>query len=113
MHSLAITEQGTHVHAQGDTLLLQRGDEVARRVRLGTIEQVLLFGRVEITSAALALLARKQVDVVLLSLQGYFRARLMGPKSPAVRLRLRQLQAAQDPAFCLRVAQGMIVGKIA
>lgn len=112
MHSLAVTEQGTRIHAEGDTLLLYRGAEVARRVRLGTIEQVLLFGRVEITSAALALLARKQVDVVFLSLQGYFRARLVGPKSPAVRLRLKQLQLAQDPAFCLRVARATIAGKI-
>jgi CRISPR-associated protein Cas1 len=112
MHSLAITEQGTRVHAEGDTLLLYRGNELARRVRLAAIEQLLLFGRVEVTSAALALLARKEVDVVFLTLQGYFRARLVGRWSPAVRLRLRQLELARDPAFCLRLSRAMIAGKV-
>jgi CRISP-associated protein Cas1 len=112
MHTLAITEQGTHVHAEADTLLLSLSDKVVHRVRLGEIEQVLLFGRVEITSAALALLARRKIDVVLLSRQGYFRARLSGPGSPAAQLRLDQLRSALDPAFCVAVARAMIQGKI-
>jgi CRISP-associated protein Cas1 len=113
MHTLAITEQGTHVQAKDDALLLCLSNKVVRRVRLGDIQQLLMFGRVEITSAALALLVRRKIDVVLLSRQGYFRARLCGPGSPAADLRLAQLRAALDPAFCLRVAQGMIAGKVA
>ncbi len=113
MHTLAVTEQGTHVHAEGDALTLARAGTVVHRVRLGAVEQVLLFGRVEITSAALALLARRGIDVVLLSRQGYFRARLAGPRSPAASLRLTQLRTALDPAACLPIARGMVAGKIA
>jgi CRISPR-associated protein Cas1 len=112
MHTLSITEQGTRVHAEGDSLLLYRGDALAHRIRLGTVEQLLLFGRVEVTSAALALLARKEIDVVFLSRQGYYRARLLGRGSPVVRLRLEQLRRAQDPAFCLALAQALVAGKV-
>jgi CRISP-associated protein Cas1 len=112
MHALAITEQGTQVHVQGDTLLLSRAAQVLRRVRLVEIHEVLLFGAVELTSAAVALLARRGIDVVFLSRQGYFRARLVGRGSGQAILRLDQLRQALDPAFCVAVARALVAGKI-
>ena len=67
MHALAVSEQGTSVHAEGDTLVLYRGQTALRRVRVGEIDEVLLFGRIELTAAAMALLLRRGVDVVLLT----------------------------------------------
>jgi CRISPR-associated protein Cas1 len=112
MHTLAITEQGTHIHAEADALTLSRSGKPVQRVRLGVIEQVMLFGRVEISSAALALLVRRGIDVLLLSPQGYFRARLAGSGSRAAQLRLTQLHTALDPLRCLAVASRMVEGKI-
>jgi CRISPR-associated protein Cas1 len=112
MHSLAITEQGTHVHVEGELLLLSREGQVVRRVRLGEVSQVLLFGRVEVSSAAMAALTRRKVDVVFLTRQGYFRARLAGPSSPHAALRLAQMKRALDPAFCVLVARAQVAGKI-
>jgi CRISPR-associated protein Cas1 len=112
MHTLAITEQGTQVHVEGETLLLSRERQVLRRVRLAEVNQVLLFGRVEVSSAAIAILARRQVDVIFLTQQGYFRARLTGPASAQAALRLAQLRCALDPAFCLRVTKTRVAGKI-
>ena len=105
MHTLSITEQGTHVHVEGDTLRLEREQQALRQVRLGEIDQLLLLGRVEISSAALAVLARRGVDVVLLSQQGSFRAGLAGRGSRHVTLRLTQMRQALDPAFCVRVSR--------
>ena len=34
MHVLAITEQGSHLHLEGDLLAVKRGDEVVHRARL-------------------------------------------------------------------------------
>src|SRR4051812_32464968 len=112
MHQLAITEPGTHIHVEGETLLLRRAEQVQRRVRLGEVHQVLLFGQVEISSAALALLARRKVDVVLLSRQGYFRARLTGRSSGQAVLRLTQLRRGAAPGFFARGAGRLVAGKI-
>ena len=112
MHILAITEQGTALNVEGETLLLSRGQKVMRRVRLAEINQVLLFGRVEISSGAIAALARRQVDVVFLTQRGNFRARLQGRYSPQAALRLAQLQRALEPEFCVRVARSLVAGKI-
>ncbi len=112
MHALAITEQGLHVHVEGETLLLSQGKQRLRRVRLAEINEVLLFGRVELSSAAVAALMRRKVDVVYLTRQGYFRARLAGPGSPSAALRLEQLRRALDPAFCVRIARALAAGKV-
>jgi CRISPR-associated protein Cas1 len=113
MHTLAITEQGAHLHLEGELLVVKQGNEVVRRVRLGELHEVQMFGRVEVTSAALAGLARRGVDVLLLSGQGYFRARLAGPLSPQAALRLEQLRRALDEGFAASVASAMVAAKIA
>lgn len=112
MHALAITEQGLHVHVEGETLLLRQGNQLLRRVRLAEVNEVLLFGRIEVSSAALAALVRRKVDVVFLTQQGYFRARLAGPGSASAALRLEQLRRALDAAFCVRVARALALGKV-
>jgi CRISPR-associated protein Cas1 len=112
MHALAISEQGTTVHADGDTLALRRGESVLRRVRVGELDQVLLFGGVDITSRAMALLLRREIDLVLLTQNGNFRGRLCGRGSKNVQLRLTQYQRSTDPAFCLGVARAIVAGKL-
>jgi CRISPR-associated protein Cas1 len=112
MHALAITEQGIHVHVEGESLLLRQGAQLVRRVRLGEVNQLLLFGQVELTTSAVAALARRRVDVVYLTRQGYFRARLLGPDAPPAARRLAQMRCALEPAFCAGVARGLAAGKI-
>lgn len=113
MHILAVMEQGTRLHLEGEELVLRRDKEVIHRTRLGEVSQVQLFDCVEITSAALAALARKGTDVVFLSRQGYFRARLVGPVSPQAALRMEQVRRALDSDFAARIAAAMVAGKIA
>jgi CRISPR-associated protein Cas1 len=112
MHALAITEQGLHVHVEGETLLLRQGARLVRRVRLAEVSQLLLFGQVELTTAAVAALARRRIDVVYLTRQGSFRARLLGPDAPAAALRLAQMRRALEPGFCAAVAGALAAGKI-
>ncbi len=112
MHALAVTEQGAHLHAEGDLLLVRKQNSVLRRLRIAEIDQVLLFGRVEITSAAIAALARRNIDVVFLSQHGTFRARLATRASRNITLRFTQWQRAGDARFCLDVAHRFVLGKV-
>jgi CRISPR-associated protein Cas1 len=112
MHTLSITEQGITLHAEGNLLVLARGKAVLRRVRAAEIDQVLLFGRVEISSGALALLARRDIDCVWLRQDGRFRARLATRSSANVPLRLAQYRATTDGDFCARNARAVVVYKL-
>lgn len=93
--------------------MIQREQEVLRRERLGEVREVVLLGSVEVTSSVVAALARRGIDLLWLTRQGTFRARLSGPRSPQAALRLAQYQRSQDPAFAARLAGSMIAGKIA
>ena len=112
MHTLAISEQGTAVHADGDTLVIQRGKSVLRRVRAAELEQLLLFGGVEVTRQAMNVLLRREIEMVLLTRDGKFRGRLSGRGSKNVRMRLTQYQRSSDPVFCLEVARALVAGKL-
>lgn len=112
MHTLAISEQGTTVHAEGDMLVLRRGSTVLRRVRAGELEQVLLFGGVEVTTRAMALLLRREIDLVLLMQSGKFRGRLSGRGAKNVLLRLAQYRRSTDGEFCVRAARAIVAGKL-
>jgi CRISPR-associated protein Cas1 len=112
MAVVAITEQGTTVHAQGELLLVFREGRTIRRLRLNDVEQLLLFGRVELSSGAVALLARRHVDVVFSTLRGTFRARLATRGSKNVALRLAQLRLADNAEAALQVSRAIVAGKI-
>lgn len=112
MHSLAVCEQGTSVQAEGDLLLLARGASVVKRVRAGELDQVLLLGRVELTSGAIGLLLRRGIDVVWLTQNGVFRGRLAGRQTKNVLLRLAQYRRTADAEFCLATARAVVASKV-
>lgn len=106
-----MTEPGTYVHIEGEELILARGATVVRKVRLQEVSEALLYGGVGISSAAIGALARRGVDVVFLTQEGYFRARLSGRASKNVVLRLAQFRRAGEAACCLALARAVVVGK--
>ena len=112
MPVVAVTEQGTSIHAQGEILLVVREGQTIKRLRMNDVEQLLLFGRVELSSGAVALLARRHVDVVFATLRGSFRARLTTRGSKNVALRLAQMRFADHSESAMRVARAIVVGKV-
>lgn len=112
MRQVVITEQGVHVHAEGESLLLARGGIEIQRIRLGEIEQLLLCGRIELSSGAIIALTRRSIEVIFLTEHGRFRARLWTRHGPDVALRLKQLNLVNDPAFAIRLARRMIAAKM-
>lgn len=113
MPQVAITEQGASVHAEGDMLHVKREGRTIKRLRLMDVDQLLLFGRVELSSGAVVLLARRNVDVVFCTLKGAYRARLTTRASKNVVLRLAQMRRAAEPETALGIARAIAAGKIA
>lgn len=112
MNTIAVTEQGTQLRVDGRMLAVAKGERVVKKLRFGQFDQLLLFGRVEVTSGTLATLIRHGVDVVFLSSAGQFRARLVGQQSKNVPLRMQQYRRTADSDFCLDVARRIVHAKI-
>lgn len=77
-----------------------------------TLQQLVLYGNIQITTQAMALLLHHDVDVVFLNQHGAYRGRLGKDGSRAAALRLRQLELAGKPATALPIAIAIVQAKL-
>ncbi|MGA3029102.1 MAG: CRISPR-associated endonuclease Cas1 [Bryobacteraceae bacterium] len=110
---LYLTEQGSILRKAGDRLLVEKDDEIVLDLPYHKLENVLLFGNVQVTTQALAELLEKGVHLSLFSREGTYRGSLTPPRSSNVELRLAQFQLSQDGPRALAVARAVVRGKIA
>ena len=112
MRTVSVVEQGALLRARQGLLLVESQGKTLKTIRPAQLDQLLLFGNVTLTPAAMNLLVRKGIDVVFLSLNGRFRARLFTHLSNNVQLRLDQMACAQDEPFAAALARQFVVGKL-
>ena len=112
LNTLYVTTQGAYVHADHETLRVEAGDETILRVPVHHLGSVVCFGRVSVSPEAMARCAADQRDLVFLSRGGRFRAKVIGPTSGNVLLRLAQHQAHQDMAWAVDIARNIVAAKI-
>lgn len=77
------------------------------------LTQLVIYGNVQVTTQAVALLLEYDVDVVFLSTFGKFRGRLNKSGSKFAKLRHAQLQHTGDDAKSLAVAKQIVQTKLA
>lgn len=112
MRTLYVTEQGAVLRRRGELLVVEREGRELARVPLLRLEQVVLFGNVQVTTPVLATLLERDIDLVLLTQEGRYRGRVIGAGSRNAELRLRQLEAAREPRTRLRLARAFAEGKL-
>ncbi len=108
-----VKTQGAKIVKEGKHLLVKKGDGVYNTLFTYKLEQMVLFGNIEITHGALCQLMRNGVDTVFLSQHGRYLGRLTPLESKNVFLRKRQYLMLADPAFGLRFARCVVAGKLA
>ena len=113
MVTLYVHEQGASIRRVHQRLKVVKGDEVLHTVRLRDLERLVLYGNIDLTASAMAVLLDEGIETVLLTTTGRLRGRLQPGESKNVLLRQQQFQRAADLPFRLRVAQGIIDRKIA
>ena len=100
------------MHVDHQTLKVEVGDETRLRVPLHHLGSVVCFGRVSVSPEAMAQCAEDQRDLVFLSRGGRFRAKVVGPTSGNVLLRLAQHHAHEDPARSVDIARNIVAAKV-
>ena len=112
MDTLYVTEPGACVRREGQRFSVWKGKQRLASVAAFDVAQVVLFGNVSVTPAALFEALRKGVDLVLLSRTGTYRGRLVGPDRQNVILRQMQFRRYEDDAFRLDAARAFVRGKV-
>jgi len=97
---------------KGDVLQLKKGDDILKTIFPFKTEQLLIVGRIEITSAAINLLMRHRINTVFLHRNGRFNGQLTFPKGKNVFLRQRQFQSLDDDQFALQFVKSVVRGKL-
>lgn len=112
MPTLYLIEQGATLHLDAERLVVRNGDADLRHVPLAKIDDVLVYGNVNLSTPALKKLLDKGVEVTLLTIYGRYHGRLVGPVAPHAALRRRQYQCAEQPHLVLAQARAHVLGKL-
>ncbi len=112
LNTLYVTTQGAYVHVDHRTLKVESDGETLLQVPVHHLGSVVCFGRVSVSPAAMAQCAEDQRDLVFLSRGGRFRAKVVGPTTGNVLLRLAQHEAYQDLERSTDIARNIVAAKV-
>ena len=108
-----VLEQNASIRREGQRLLIKKEGAVLHTLHLFKLEQLVLFGNVLLTPAAVSALLRHGIDTVFMTSNGRYRGRLQGLYSKNITLRQEQFRKMDDEHFCLNTARAIVQGKIA
>ena len=112
LRPLYLNTQGLVVGRKSELLQVKEQGKVVQEVRLREINQVNLFGNIQLTTQAMQALLELQIPLVLHSHHGYFYGMLQGTGLKNILLRREQFRLADDPARSLQIAKALVIGKI-
>lgn len=113
MPRLVLMEQGLSLGVNGESFDVERAGVRVDRVRMADVDQVLVFGSITLTPAAIAVLLRSDTDTVFLTARGRYRGRLVGPGGKNVQRRIAQFGRLREGRWVLDFARRVVAGKIA
>jgi CRISPR-associated protein Cas1 len=113
MPTLTLMEQGTTLAVKGEVFAVEREGQLVQELRMADVDEVLLFGSIMVTPAAIAALLQRGIDTVFLTAHGRYRGRLVGKPGKNVPLRLAQFDRLRDPAVTIPLARAIVAGKVA
>lgn len=112
LNTLYITKQDAYMHKDGETLVIEKDKIAMLRLPIHNLAGVVTFGNVMVSPYAMNLCAERGVTVSMFSEHGKFLARIEGPVSGNVHLRLAQMRAHEDKAKKGDLARSFVIGKI-
>lgn len=111
--TLYISAQGSRLARVGERLVVRSAEgKILSDVPFFRVQEVIAFGTVEVSHAALTALQRRSIDMVFLTLDGRFKCRLSNMQYRAVVCRMKQYEKAHDDAFRLGMAKTLVRGKL-
>ncbi len=112
LRPLYLNTQGLYVGKSSELLVVREGNKVIQEVRLREINQVNIFGNVQMSTQALQTLCTLEIPLVMHSQHGYFQGMLQGTGLKNILLRREQFRMADDSKRSLAVAKALVAGKI-
>lgn len=112
LQTLYVLTQGAVIAKESERFVVRVGHEIKQEVAALHVDQVVVLGRVHMTTPAMQFCLRRGVPVYFLSNQGRFFGILHDRPPGSVDLLRRQLAACADPSFTVAIARAIVRGKL-
>ena len=112
LNTLFVMTEGAFVRLESDTLRVEVEGEKQMQVPIHHLGSVMLFGTAHMTAPAMHRCAAEGRAVNLMDMNGRFKARVEGPKSGNILLRIAQFDAYRDEAKAVEITRNLLAGKI-
>jgi CRISPR-associated protein Cas1 len=77
MITLYISEQGCYVSLKQEQILVKQQDKILAEVQLPLIEQILVFGKSQLTTEVIRACLHREIPIAYLSRMGYCYGRIL------------------------------------
>lgn len=112
MATLYLTEQGSKLRKTSKRLVIEKYGDTLLEVPAHSIDRVLIFGAVQISTQAISFLLDAGIDVSFLSVHGRLKGKLTPLESKNVFLRLAQYDRYKDEEFRPMLARSILEAKL-
>ena len=109
MTILYLTSQGSRMFIKENVFMVEETDGLIRSIPAETVESVIAFGRIEITSGCIQALLLRGIPVTFLSTKGAYFGRLGSTSHQNITRLRKQLKLTEDRDFSLRMAKKFIL----
>jgi CRISP-associated protein Cas1 len=110
MRSLYVSQQGCYLSLRQEQILIKQGETVVDQVQLPLLEQILIFGKSQVTTQVIRACLQREIPIAYLSRMGYCYGRIL-PISRGYRYLAHDQQQLRS-GDRLRVAQGIVQAKL-
>jgi CRISPR-associated protein Cas1 len=113
LNNLYVSTQGSYLHREGETLIVEQERKKVLQLPIHTIGSVVCFGNVMCSPQLMGLCAERDISISFMTEYGKFLASVNGPVRGNVLLRREQYRKADDPFLTLGIAKNIIASKLA
>ena len=113
MRTLYLTEEGCHIQKNGGRYLVTKGDAILRTIGIEQLDNVILFGNIQLSARVITDFLRGGIPMTWLSGTGLFFGRLESTQHINISKQRQQFRLGDDTNFCLRLAKNILEAKAA
>ena len=112
LNVLYVTLPDTYLSLDGENIVIKKNENVAMRVPLHNLENVVCFSYIGASPALMGACAERNVGLCFLTPNGRFLARIVGRVKGNVLLRKKQYQVSEKETESTPIAASFLVGKL-
>jgi CRISPR-associated protein Cas1 len=112
LNTLYVTSPETYLTLDGKNVLIKKDDQIAMRVPLHNLENIVHFGYLGASPALMGACAEQNIGLCFLKPSGRFLARVTGKVRGNVLLRKKQYAISENELASVNIASSFLLGKI-